>query len=169
MSLSTVSLSELLTAWREAERRWERHGSPEDVRTRALEVVAAWVAHQDAALPADTDEVMLVADDDQVYVGITRGVTRLLGYDQADLIGRRVQDVAAPDVRGTTSAQWAEFLADGRQEGRFGLVAKDGRFVDLRYQARAHHPVPGFHLSRLWPDEAMSGTSRDSAPRSTRQ
>jgi len=23
--------------------------------------------------------------------------------------------------------------------------------VALRYQARAHHPVPGFHLSRLWP------------------
>ena len=67
--MSTVSLSELLTAWREAERRWERHGSPEDVRTRALEVVAAWVAYQDAALPADADEVMLVADDARCMSG----------------------------------------------------------------------------------------------------
>ncbi len=147
------SLSDLLTAWREAERRWERRGTIEDIRARALEVVAAWVAYQDAALPADTDEVLLVADDEQVYVGSAGGLTRVLGYDVIDLIGERVQDLAAPDLHATTPGQWAQFLAEGRQEGRFRLRAKDGRLVSLRYQARAHHPVPGFHMSRLWPED----------------
>lgn len=152
--MASRSLSDLLTAWREAERRWEAPGSADEVRALALDVVAAWVEYQDAALPPNTDEVMLVADDDQVYVGVTRAVTELLGYDPVELMGQRVEDLAAPDLRAATPQQWADFLAQGRQEGRFQLRAKDGRLVWLRFQARAHHPVPGFHLSRLWPDEA---------------
>lgn len=123
---------------------------PRDVRERALDVVVAWVTYQDAALPGDANEVLLVADDEQVYVGVTRGVTRLLGYDVGDLIGTRVQELAAPDLQETTPARWAEFLAKGRQDGDFRLRAKDGRLVTLQFQARAHHPVPGFHMSRLW-------------------
>lgn len=148
-----TALSGPLTTWREAERRWEQRGPAEDVRERALEVVAARVTYQDAALLEDTNEVLLVADDEQVYVGVTRGVTRLLGYDVGDLIGTRVQDLAAPDLKETTPSRWAEFLAEGRQDGDFRLRAKDGRLVALRFQARAHHPVPGFHMSRLWPDD----------------
>lgn len=41
---------------------------------------------------------------------------------------------------------------NGRQDGTYDLEAKDGPMVTLRYQARAHHPVPGFHVSRLWPE-----------------
>lgn len=36
---------------------------------------------------------------------------------------------------------------------RFRLRAQDGNLMWLRYQARAHHPVAGFHVSRLWPDD----------------
>lgn len=104
-------------------------------------------------MPPEIDEVLLVADDDQVYVGVSRGVTRLLGYDLTELLGSRVEDVAVPDLLATTPAQWAAFLADGRQDGVFQLRTKDGRHVSVHYQARAHHPVPGFHMSRLWSDD----------------
>jgi PAS domain S-box-containing protein len=146
------SIPELLAAWRAAERRWERHAPAEEVRAAALEVIAAWAAYQDAALPPDTREFMLVADDVGTYVHATQGVTAVLGYEPVDLIGMRVVDLAAIELQETTPNQWADFLADGRQEGRFQLRAKDGRVVSLSYQARAHHPVPGFHASRLWPD-----------------
>ena len=46
---------------------------------------------------------------------------------------------------------WLRFLTDGHQEGEYSMVGRDGRPVRLRYQARAHHPVPGYHLSRLSP------------------
>ena len=146
------SITELLAAWRAAERRWERHAPPDEIRTAALDVIAAWAAYQDAALPPDTREFILVADDVGAYVHATRGVTAVLGYDPVDLIGVRIQDLAATELQETTPMQWDDFLAHGRQEGAFRLQAKDGRIVSVRYQARAHHPVPGFHASRLWPD-----------------
>jgi PAS domain S-box-containing protein len=147
------SLPELLEAWRAAERRWERHAPPDEVRAAALDVVAAWSAYQDAALPPDTREFTLVADDDGRYVHATSGVSRILGYEPSDLMGLGVVDLAASEVQAATASQWADFLAAGRQEGRFQLRAKDGRVVRVAYQARAHHPVPGYHSSRLWPDD----------------
>jgi PAS domain S-box-containing protein len=151
--VGTALISDLLAAWRDAERRWERPGSAEEVRMAAMSVVHAWTAYQDAALSRGSGEFMLVADDEQTYVGATVGVTGALGYEPEELIGLRISDVAAPELQESTPGQWAQFLADGRQDGRFRLRAKDGPLVSLRYQARAHHPVPGFHLSRLWPDE----------------
>jgi PAS domain S-box-containing protein len=117
-------------------------------------VVRAWAEYQDAALPHDSEEFMLVADDDSTYVAATQGVSRVLGYDPAELVGRRIEDVAAPEFRAATPGQWNQFLLDGRQGGSYRLRAKDGELVALRFQARAHHPVPGFHVSRLWPEDA---------------
>lgn len=150
--MGPVSIPALLAEWRAAERRWEREGSPEEVRLAAEDVVRAWVAYQDAAIPHGSGEFMLVAGDDQTYIAATSGITKVLGYASSDLIGLRVVDLAAPELRETTPGQWAQFLADGRQDGQFRLKAKDGQLVSLRYQARAHHPVPGFHMSRLWQD-----------------
>jgi len=145
-----------LAEWRAAERRWERHMPATDVHAAALDVVRAFVAYQDAAVLADSGEFMLIADETQTYVGVTRGVTAVLGYQPEELIGQRISDLAAPDIRAATPAQWQAFLEDGRQEGRFRLMTARGDPVSLLYQARAHHPVPGFHMSRLWPDEATT-------------
>jgi PAS domain-containing protein len=150
---SSPSLSDLLTAWRAAERRWERRAPADEVRHSAMAVVAAWAAYQDAALPADSDEFLLVADGEGAYVAATAGVLHVLGYQPHDLMGLRIADIAAPELRAGTPQEWARFLDAGRQDGRYRLEAADGRHVALRYQARAHHPVPGFHVSRMWPDD----------------
>ena len=110
------------------------------------------MAYQNVALAAQPGMFLLVADDDETYVAATSGVRDVLGYEPGEMIGGRVADFAAPELRETTPAQWAAFLAAGRQDGRFRLRAKDGRLVSLTFQARAHHPIPGFHVSRLWPD-----------------
>ncbi len=145
-------ITELLAAWRAAERRWERVAPPDMVRAAALDVVDAWAAYQSAALPADTLEFMLVADDEQCLVACTPGVIGVLGHKPSDLIGHQIADIAAPNMAAQTAQDWAAFEVAGRLDGRFRLRAKDGDLVDLNYQARAHHPVPGFHVSRLWPD-----------------
>jgi PAS domain S-box-containing protein len=151
--MATARVHDLLTAWREAERLWERPGSPDEVHAAALAVVEAYLAYQDAVLAPDTREFMLIVDEDQAYVGVSRAVTTVLGYPPEELLGRRITDLATGDRVEATAAQWAAFVAEGRQEGTFELRHRTGNAVALRYQARAHHPVPGFHLSRLWPDE----------------
>jgi PAS domain-containing protein len=147
------SVPELLRAWREAERRWERAGSPEQVRAAALHVVEAWANYQNASLPDDTDEFMLVADDNGTYIAATNGVRRLLGFEPGSLIGRGFADVTAAAILDQAPAQWERFLAEGRQEGTYLLRDAANGVVEVRYQARAHHPVPGFHVSRLWPSD----------------
>ena len=149
--MATKTVADLLQAWRAAERRWELPGASGDVRAAALEVIRAWAEYQNAALPPDTTEFMLVADDEGRYVAATQGVARVLGYASPDLIGRAIADIAAPDLADKTPQEWAKFLADGRQDGTFRLRAASGAIVALRYQARAHHPIPGYHVSRLWP------------------
>ena len=144
----------MLAAWRATERRWERHAPVDEVHAAALKVVAAFVAYQDVALQSQPGEFILVVDEDQTYVGATRGVTTVLGYRPEELIGRRIADLATPAQIEATSAQWLAFVSEGRQEGRFRLQTAGGAPVELRFQARAHHPVPGFHLSRLWPLQA---------------
>jgi PAS domain-containing protein len=78
-----------LAAWRAAERRWERVAPAEEVRRSALEVVRAWAAYQNAAHPGESDEFLLVADDEGVYVDATERVTSVLGYHPSELRGRR--------------------------------------------------------------------------------
>ena len=79
-TIETPSIPELLAAWRATERRWERHAPADEVHAAALDVVAAFVAHQDAALRPETGEFRLIVDEDQTYVGATRSVTTVLGY-----------------------------------------------------------------------------------------
>lgn len=147
-----ASIPDLLAEWRAAERRWDRDAPAEEAYAAALEVVRAFVAYQDAALPADSREFILITDEHQRYVGVTKAATAVLGYPVAELVGRRIGDVVALDDRERTPAQWQAFLEAGRQEGHFSLLTKVGEPISLRYIARAHHPVPGFHSSRLWPD-----------------
>ena len=154
--MGTRPLAELLAEWRAAERRWERPAPASDIQAAALNVIGSWVAYQDAALPAESGEFMLVADDDRQYVGVTGAVTRVLGYEPGEIIGKRIEDLAHPEQAAATAAEWQEFLEEGRRDGLFVLRAKDGRAVSCVYQARAHHPVPGFHMSRLWVDPQAS-------------
>jgi PAS domain-containing protein len=82
-----------------------RPGSADQVRMTAMSVVHAWKAYQDAALLRGSGEFMLVADDEQTYVGATAGVTGALGYEPKELIGLRIADLAAPELRETTPRQ----------------------------------------------------------------
>jgi PAS domain-containing protein len=95
--------------------------------------------------------LVLVVDEVHSFVAVGGGVKAALDYAPADLLGRRIEDIAAPDLAAAASSTFDRFLADGRQDGEYRLVARDGREVAMRYQARAHYPIPGFHTSRLWP------------------
>jgi len=144
------TIHEALAAWRAAERRWEalEHHDPA-YRAAAIDVVAAWLTYHAPTELAGSGSFALVADDDHRYVAVSDGVREVLGYDPADLLGRRIEDITPPALAARTPGQWRQFLADGRQDGEFRLVSADGREVPLRFQARAHYPIAGYHLSQL--------------------
>lgn len=145
-------VAELLEAWRAADRRWE--STPQDdpiFREIAIDVLRAWLAYQAATDHGHPAEFALVADDDRSFVAVSAGVETALGYEPASILGRRVEDLAAPGHVAETAERWAAFIREGRQDGTFELRHRDGRMVSLTYQARAHYPIANFHLSRLWP------------------
>jgi PAS domain S-box-containing protein len=149
--MSVPDLQDALAAWRQAERRWESV-DPEDpgYGAAALEVVSAWLSYHEAS-ETERGTFVLIVDEEQRYVAVSRGVTAILGYTPGELVGRSIASVVAGGAGVDPAQDWLRFLTDGRQEGEYSMMDRDGRAVRLRYQARAHHPIPGYHLSRLSP------------------
>ena len=145
-------VSARLEAWRVADRRWEMTPpSAPGYRAACIEVLRCWLAYHAAADVGEPGEFALVTDEERTYVAVSESVEATLGYAPASIIGLRIEDLAAPTVSGATAERWTEFVLAGRQDGTFELIAKDGSTLAVRYQARAHFPIAGFHLSRLWP------------------
>ena len=149
------TIHEALNAWRAAERRWEAT-DPRDpeYRIASIAVIAAWLTYHAPTEAAEPGTFALVADEEHRFVAVSDGVKAALGYEPADLLGKRIEDISPPDLAARTQAQWEQFLADGRQDGAYRLLAADGREVPVRFQARAHYPIAGYHLSRLRTDPA---------------
>jgi len=149
--MTTHDVSEALDAWREAERRWERaRADAPRYRDAAIDVLTAWLRYQELTDP-EPGSFVLVADEGHAYVAVGGGVKAALGYEPTELLGRRVEDISTAALAAQVRDAWDRFLTEGRQDGEYRLIARDGHEVPLRFQARAHHPIPGFHTSRLWP------------------
>ncbi len=147
-----------LAAWREAERRWES-ADPADVvaaREAATGVIEGWMTYQDLSGSWGPDAV-LVADAHGVFVAANAAASQLLGRSTADLLGRTVADITAPGQDGLVDGLWQDFLARGSMSGRYDLETPAGG-VTVTYDARAHHPIPGYFTSRL---RTAEPTARD--------
>ncbi|HEX6879787.1 MAG TPA: PAS domain S-box protein [Terriglobales bacterium] len=86
---------------------------------------------------------VVFVDSDRRYVEATQQACDLIGYRRAELLGKRIEDVAATDTQEVT-AQFAKYLKDGSQEGVFVLRHKSG------------HLVPVFYKSLVLPDGCMA-------------
>jgi PAS domain S-box-containing protein len=152
--MPTPPIRAALEAWRTAERHWEsRPGTGPDDRSAAIDVVEAWLAYQE--LLNDSGSFVLVVDDEGRCVAASEGIRDALGYEPADVLGNAIESIVPPDLAITAAQAWPGFLRNGRGDGDFRLRAQDGREVSIRYEARAHQPIPGYHSSRSWPIERV--------------
>jgi PAS domain-containing protein len=145
--LPETALTQLLTAWRDAERRWTETAASEHGENGTTEAVLhAFLAYQ--AATGRPGEMLLITDTDGTYRAVDARVTPILGYRPEELVGRRVRDITAPSSDGG-ALLWSLFLERGMMEGQYDLLRADETVVSMRFSARAHHPIPGYHTSKL--------------------
>jgi len=99
-----------------------------------------------------TSSAMLLVDDSRVYLDANAPACEMLGMDREELIGMKIEDLSAPELRAAAPEMFESFLEIGSQAGPFTLVRKDGSTVSCCYSASANI-APGVHLSILVPVE----------------
>jgi formate hydrogenlyase transcriptional activator len=88
---------------------------------------------------------ILLADDERRYRDASVGAGKLLGVPRDKIIGRSLDDFAAPDVKPEISERWRTFLETGEQEGTLKLVGLDGGPREVEYTAKGN-VMPVRHL-----------------------
>jgi formate hydrogenlyase transcriptional activator len=91
---------------------------------------------------------ILLADDDRQYLEASAGASKLLGLPREEIIGRRLDDIAVPDIMPVISKRWQEFLKEGEQAGTLRLLGPDGTPRDVEYIAKGN-VLPVRHLMVL--------------------
>ena len=76
--------------------------------------------------------LVFIADETMRYVAVNAHACRTLGYTRAELLSRRVDDVAREPE---TPTQFDEMLARGFRQGTAILTRKDGSTVEMLYRA----------------------------------
>ncbi len=88
---------------------------------------------------------MLMFDDQRVFVDANRPASRLLKLSRDAIVGRRIDDLAAPHLRAGLPEGWDAFLRLGSAAGTYEYVGGDGRPVPFNFSATAN-VLPGTHL-----------------------
>jgi PAS domain S-box-containing protein len=88
------------------------------------------------AHPEISGEYVVFVDANRRYLDVTEGVCSLLGYSRAELVGKTIDDITPPEIKGSVSAIFQQFVNAGGLSGQFLLMARDGRRVPIRYDAR---------------------------------
>jgi PAS domain S-box-containing protein len=85
---------------------------------------------------------VVLANPQRIWLEVSDGVCKLLGYAR-ELIGKQIEDLAAPEWKPQTAELFEEFVAARAMDGEFALGHKLGQRVTFEYKAR------------VFPDDAM--------------
>lgn len=86
--------------------------------------------------PEMSGDYVVMVDSNRHYVAVTDGVCRLLGYSRCELLGKAIDEIAAPEIRDTVPEVFEQYVSQGGMDGNFALLSKDGRRVAIQYHAR---------------------------------
>ena len=78
---------------------------------------------------------VVLANPQRIWLEVSDGVCKLLGYTR-ELIGKQIDDLAAPEWKPQTAELFEEFVAARAMDGEFALGHKLGQSVTFEYKAR---------------------------------
>jgi formate hydrogenlyase transcriptional activator len=81
---------------------------------------------------------ILLTDNDRRYREASIGASKLLGLPREKIIGRSLDDFAAPSFKPVIAERWRAFLEAGEQEGTLPLVVGDGAAREVDYIAKGN-------------------------------
>lgn len=114
-----------------------RHDTEADYPAWTKEIVKT--VRQEAALKAPQERKLLpnyttVVDSDRRYVQVSDAFCQLVGYNREELIGRRYDDLTAPDTN-DIPVVFDLFSRLGYMQGLWMLVSQQGTRILVRYEA----------------------------------
>ncbi|HTA43161.1 MAG TPA: PAS domain S-box protein, partial [Bryobacteraceae bacterium] len=88
---------------------------------------------------------ILIADNDRKYREASVGAGKLLGLPREQIIGRSVDDFAAPAIKPVIPERWQTLLKEGEQSGTLEILSADGTPREVEYTAKTN-VLPVRHL-----------------------
>jgi len=79
-------------------------------------------------------QYITVVDSDRKYVEVSDSFCQLVGYEREDLIGKRYDDLTAPDTNDIPTV-FGLFQKLGYMHGLWMLVSREGTRILVRYEA----------------------------------
>jgi PAS domain S-box-containing protein len=92
---------------------------------------------------------LLAADDDRHIVRANGRWCGLTGHDQESLVGKRMDDLLAPESRPGIDMRWSDLLHSGLATTRIVLLQPNGSRLAVRYGAFAN-VLPGVHVGAFF-------------------
>jgi formate hydrogenlyase transcriptional activator len=109
---------------------------------------------------------ILITDNDRNYRDASIGAGKLLGLPRDKIIGRRMDEFAAPSFKPQISQLWRAFLEHGEQKGSLQLASADGKLREVEYTAKGN-VLPVRHVFVLRDKTALvepGQTEKEPAP-----
>jgi PAS domain S-box-containing protein len=91
---------------------------------------------------------ILIADNDRNYLEASAGAGKLLGLPREQIIGKKLDDFAAPDFKPKISELWRSILHEGKLEGTLPLEGSDGHVRPVEFKAKPN-VLPVRHVLAL--------------------
>jgi PAS domain S-box-containing protein len=100
-----------------------------------LETTASLLQVRSHSHPELDGKYIAFADERRRYMDVSDGICELLGYSRSELLRMTIDDVTAPVMRSETAPLFQQYLSDGRLQGEYILLHRDGSEIPITYTA----------------------------------